>query len=139
MNNKFIIFIMIVILGGCTINMAPSQPQQPQQQVEKKVDVVKNHKPWPHEQKEYWYARYFHTMASMPSIQKLLPPEHLFQVVKCTVDQYEKDHDWEWFQENLGNQLNITPTNNQYVYYVTKRCADIEKTKMASKPKSIEI
>jgi hypothetical protein len=131
-----IIIGMILIFGGCTINMTPPQPQQ---QVEKKVEVVKKHKPWPHDQKIYWYARYFHIMASMPAIQKILKPDQLFEVVKCAVNQYEKDHDWKWFQENLGNQITITPENNRYVYIVTKRCADFEKSKIARKPQSIEI
>ena len=126
---KSIIFIIIVILGGCTINMTPpkTQPQLQQQVL------------WPHEKKEYWYARYFHTMASNPDIQRIMRPDQLFEVVKCTVDQYEKDHDWKWFQENLGNQITITPENNRYVYIVTKRCADFEKSKIARKPQSIEI
>jgi len=126
---KSIIFIIIVILGGCTINMTPpkTQPQLQQQVL------------WPHEKKEYWYARYFHTMASNPDIQRIMRPDQLFEVVKCTVDQYEKDHDWKWFQENLGNNLIITQENTRYVYNVTKKCADIVKAKMPNKPKSIKV
>ena len=127
---------------GCTINMAPSKQIQSQEEETEKVtasakEAAQVDVPWPHEMKEYWYARYFATMAMNPDIQKMLLPSQVFEIVKCSVDQYEKDHDWKWFQENLGDNLIITKEASQYVYLVTKKCADI--TKATPPKKSISI
>ena len=120
-------FVMIIILGGCTINMTPSQGL-----VEKKVPAqieLKQIKPWPHDQVEYWYARYFYTMASHPSIQRMLQPDEVFEIVKCTIAKYEEDHTYEWFLENLGETRMLTQANNKYVFDTTTLCANITKAK----------
>jgi len=129
---KSIIFVMILFFAGCTINMAPSQ-----ELVEKKVPVeieMKQteqvaHKPWPQEEKEYWYARYFHSMASHPGIQRRIKPEDVFAIVKCTMTKYEEDHSWEWFRKNLADVQILTQENTDYVYTVTRVCADTQRAK----------
>ena len=118
---------MIIIFGGCTINMTPTQ-----ELVEKKVPVqlkMKQHKLWPQEKKEYWYARYFYTMANHPTIKRMLRPDEVFEIVKCTIAKYEKDHDFEWFLKNLGETQVLTQANHQYVYDTTTVCANITKAK----------
>jgi len=139
---KSLIFVM-VLFGGCTINMTP-----PQEQVEKKVPIQiemrptdeqrSSHKPWPQDEKEYWYARYFHTMASHPGIQRRIRPEVVFAIVKCTMNKYEEDHSWEWFRKNLADVQILTQENTDYVYVVTRACADTEKAK-EPKPQSMGI
>ena len=138
---KSIIFVMILIISGCTIHMTP-----PQELVEKKVpaqiemkqaEQIK-HKPWPQDEKEYWYARYFHTMASHPGIQQRIRPEVVFAIVKCTMNKYEEDHSWEWFRKNLADVQILTQKNTDYVYVVTRACADTEKAK-EPKPQSMGI
>ena len=132
---------MILIISGCTIHMTP-----PQELVEKKVPAqieMKQteqvaHKPWPQEGKEYWYARYFHTMASHPGIQRRIRPEVVFAIVKCTMNKYEEDHSWEWFRKNLADVQILTQKNTDYVYVVTRACADTEKAKEL-KPQSMGI
>ena len=129
---KSIIFVMILFFAGCTINMAPSQ-----ELVEKKVPAEiemrptdeRRHAPWPQEEKEYWYARYFHTMASHPGIQQRIKPEDVFAIVKCTMKKYEEEHSWEWFRKNLADVKILTRENEQYVYIVTRACADKQKAK----------
>ena len=132
---------MILIISGCTIHMTP-----PQEQVEKKVpaqiemkqaEQIK-HKPWPQDEKEYWYARYFHTMASHPGIQQRIRPEVVFAIVKCTMNKYEEDHSWEWFRKNLADVQILTQKNTDYVYVVTRACADTEKAK-EPKPQNMGI
>jgi hypothetical protein len=131
---KSIIFVMILLLGSCTINIPSNQPQK---QVEKKVPAQiemkqteqVTHKSWPQEKKEYWYARYFYTMANHPTIQQMLQPHEVFEIVKCTIKKYEEDHDYAWFLDNLGEVRILTPVNNKYVYDTTTLCANITKAK----------
>jgi hypothetical protein len=133
MKHSLIIIIFTILFTGCTINMAPSQ-----EQVEKKVpaqtemrptDEERRHKPWPQEAKEYWIARYFFTMASSLQIQQMLQPHEVFEIVKCAMAKYEKDHDYAWFLANLGETKMLTPVNNKYVYDTTTVCANITKAK----------
>ena len=128
---KSLMFVMI-LFGGCTINMAPSQEQVEKKvpaQIEMKQAEQSKHAPWPQDGKEYWYARYFHTMASHPGIQRRIKPEDVFAIVKCTMNKYEEDHSWEWFRKNLADVQILTPENTQYVYVVTRACADAQKAK----------
>jgi hypothetical protein len=129
---KSIIFVMILLFSGCTINMGPSQEQVEKKvpaQIEMKQAQQSKHAPWPQDGKEYWYARYFHTMASHPGIQQRIKPEDVFAIVKCTMKKYEEEHSWEWFRKNLADVQILTPENSQYVYVVTRACADKQKAK----------
>ena len=128
---KSLMFVMI-LFGGCTINMAPSQEQVEKKvpaQIEMKQAEQSKRAPWPQDGKEYWYARYFHTMASHPGIQRRIKPEDVFAIVKCTMNKYEEEHSWEWFRKNLADVQILTPENTQYVYVVTRACADRQKAK----------
>ena len=139
MKHSLIIIIFTILFAGCTINMAPSQEQVEKKvpaQIEMKQTEQSKHAPWPQDGKEYWYARYFHTMASHPGIQRRIKPEDVFAIVKCTMTQYEKDHDYTWFLANLGEIKILTPDNERYVYTTTRMCA--EKTKAKNiKPLSV--
>jgi hypothetical protein len=130
---KSIIFGMILLLfSGCTINMTPLQEQVEKKvpaQIKMKLTEQSKHAPWPQDGKEYWYARYFHTMASHPGIQQRIKPEDVFAIVKCTMKKYEEEHSWEWFRKNLADVQILTPENSQYVYVVTRACADKQKAK----------
>jgi len=139
MKHTLIIIIFTILFTGCTINMTPSQEQVEKKvpaQIEMKQAEQVTHNPWPQEKKEYWYARYFHTMASYPSIQQMLQPHEVFEIVKCTISKYEEDHDYEWFLENLGEVRILTPANNKYVYDTTTVCANMTKAK---KKKPIDV
>ena len=141
MKHSLIIIIFTILFTGCTINMAPSQEQVEKKvpaQIEIKQAEQVTHKPWPQEEKEYWYARYFHTMASHPGIQLRIKPEVVFAIVKCTMNKYEEDHSWEWFRKNLADVQILTQENTDYVYVVTRACADTEKAK-EPKPQSMGI
>ena len=132
MKHSLIIIIFTILFAGCTINMAPSQEQVEQKvpaQIEMKQAEQSKHAPWPQDGKEYWYARYFHTMASHPGIQRRIKPEDVFAIVKCTMKKYEEEHSWEWFRKNLADVQILTPENTQYVYVVTRACADKQRAK----------
>ena len=119
--------------------MTPSQEQVEQKvpaQIEMKQTEHSKHAPWPQEGKEYWYARYFHTMASHPGIQRTIKPEDVFEIVKCTMTKYEEDNSWQWFLDNLANVQILTLKNSQYVYDVTAVCAAKQKAK-ALKPMGV--
>ena len=139
MKHTLIIIIFTILFTGCTINMTPSQEQVEKKvpaQIEMKQAEQVTHNPWPQEKKEYWYARYFHTMARYPSIQQMLQPHEVFEIVKCTISKYEEDHTYEWFLENLGEVRILTPANNKYVYDTTTVCANMTKAK---KKKPIDV
>ena len=129
MANKIIIFVMMIIISGCTI---PTNQPQPTIEKEKVVEQRK-HEPWPLEEKQYWYARYFFTMAQDINVQKLMLPRDAFEIVKCTVDKYEEEHSWDWFKMFLHDHQTIQPTIEQYVYDTTRKCALKQKAKTEAK------
>ena len=97
MKNLIIIIIFTIIFGGCTINFGPTQPEKEikTEVTETKKETLKPKlKPWPHVEKEYWYAKYFLSMAMNPDVQRMLTPRQVFEVVKCTVDGFEKDYEY---------------------------------------------
>ena len=122
---KIIIFAMIIIFGGCTINIPSSQPIQKVEKTEQKALKL-----WPHVKKEYWYAKYFLTMALNPKVQQMLTPEQTFAVVKCTVDGFEKDYDYKQFLEVIGDQRILSPQVNKYVYDLSYVCSQEVQRKM---------
>ena len=66
-------------------------------------------------------------MAMNPQVQLRITPKSVFAIVKCTMDKYEEDYSWEWFEENLAETLIIKPEISQYVYNVTKVCAETQR------------
>jgi hypothetical protein len=130
---KSILVVMTIFFAGCTINIPSNQLQPPIEekkvvaQIEMKQDEKVKHKPWPQEEKEYWYARYFFNLAMNPRVQQMLKPRSVFEIVKCSVTKYEEDYSWKWFVENLHDQKSITPEISKYVYDVTKVCSDKQK------------
>ena len=122
MKNLIIIIIFTIIFGGCTINFGPTQPEK---EIKTEVTETKKekHKPWPHVKKEFWYAKYFLTMALNPKIQLMLTPEQVFDVVKCTVDGFEKDYKFEQFLKEIGKNMNLTPQLTKYVYDISLKCS----------------
>jgi hypothetical protein len=131
-SNLLTLLFVVLLTGGCTINMTPQSPTEEKKvpaKIEMKQAEQSKHAPWPQDGKEYWYARYFHTMASHPGIQQRIKPEDVFAIVKCTMEKYEKDNSWEWFRKNLADVHILTPENTQYVYKVTRACADAQRIK----------
>ena len=122
MKNLIIIIIFTIIFGGCTINFGPTQPEK-----EIKTEVTKTkkeiHKPWPHIEKEYWYAKYFLSMAMNPDVQRMLSPRQVFEVVRCTVDGFEKDYEYERFVREIGANLRLPPHLSKYIYDISFECS----------------
>ena len=129
MKNLIIIIIFTIIFGGCTINFGPTQPEK-----EIKTEVTKTkkeiHKPWPHIEKEYWYAKYFLSMAMNPDVQRMLSPRQVFEVVKCTVDGFEKDYEYERFVKVIGANMALPPQIHKYIYDLSFECSLEVKRKM---------
>ena len=129
MKNLIIIIIFTIIFGGCTINFGPTQPEK---EIKTEVTETKKEtlKPWPHVKKEYWYAKYFLTMALNPQVQQMLTPEQVFDVVKCTVDGFEKDYEFEQFVKEIGENMKLTPQLSKYVYNLSLECSQEVKRKV---------
>ena len=133
MKNLIIIIIFTLIFGGCTINFGPSSPE-PEKEIKTEVtETIKEaHKLWPHEEKEFWYAKYFLSMAMNPNVQKMLTPRQVFDVVRCTVDGFEKDYKYEQFLEEIGENLRLPPHTSKYVYDLSFECS-VEVRRKAEK------
>ena len=122
MKNLIIIIIFTIIFGGCTINFGPTQPEK---EIKTEVTETKKEtlKPWPHVEKEYWYAKYFLSMAMNPDVQRMLSPRQVFEVVKCTVDGFEKDYEYEQFVKVIGGNMVLPPHISKYIYNLSFECS----------------
>ena len=120
MKKIIIIIIFAIIFGGWSVNF-----EQTKLKKETKTEVTEKQKlkPWPHVKKEYWYARYFLTMALNPKVQLVLTPEQVFDVVKCTVDGFEKDYEYERFVREIGENLRLPPHLSKYIYDISFECS----------------
>ena len=137
MKNLIIIIIFTIIFGGCTINFGPTQPEK---EIKTEVTEIKKEKekykpkPWPHVEKEYWYAKYFLSMAMNPDVQRMLSPRQVFEVVKCTVDGFEKDYEYERFVKEIGANLRLPPHLSKYIYDISFECSLEVKRKATEEP-----
>jgi len=133
MKNLIIIIIFTIIFGGCTINFGPTQPEKEikTEVTETKKETLKPKlKPWPHVEKEYWYAKYFLSMALNPDVQRVMAPRQVFSVVKCTVDGFEKDYEYERFVKVIGANMALPPQIHKYIYDLSFECSLEVKRKM---------
>ena len=133
MKNLIIIIIFTIIFGGCTINFGPSS-SEPEKEIKTEVveTIKETHKPWPHVEKEFWYAKYFLSMAMNPNVQKMLTPRQVFDVVRCTVDGFEKDYKYEKFVEEIGEKVVLPPHTSKYVYNLSFECSVEVRRKIKS-------
>ena len=134
MKNLIIIIIFTIIFGGCTINFGPTQPEKEikTEVTETKKETLKPKlKPWPHVEKEYWYAKYFLSMAMNPDVQRMLLPRQVFEVVRCTVDKFEEDYEYERFVSEIGGNMVLPPHLSKYIYDISFACSVEVKRKAA--------
>ena len=131
MKKFFIVMFSILCLSGCIIKQIEPVKEPPKEEVaeETKPSFI----PWPLEKKEYWYAKYFLTMAMNPNVQRMLTPETVFEIVRCTVDQMEKDYKYEKFLTDIGDKLVLPNHISQYIYEVSFACSKIVQNKMGNK------
>ena len=129
MKNLIIIIATTIIFGGCTINFGPTQPEK---EIKTEVTETKKeiHTPWPHVEKEYWYAKYFLSMAMNTDVQRMLSPRQVFEVVKCTVDGFEKDYEYERFVSEIGGNVVLSPHLSKYIYDISFACSVEVKRKL---------
>ena len=138
MKNLIIIIIFTLIFGGCTINFGPSSPE-PEKEIKTEVTETKKEtlklKPWTFGEKEYWYAKYFLSMAMNPDVQRMLSPRQVFEVVRCTVDEFEKDYEYERFVNEIGTNLRLPPHLSKYIYDISFECSVEVKRKIEEQSK----
>ena len=72
-------------------------------------------------------------MAMNPDVQRMLSPRQVFEVVKCTVDGFEKDYEFERFLKEIGLNKTLTPQLNKYVYDLSYGCSLEVKRKAKEK------
>ena len=127
MKNSIIIIIFTILFVGCTVNFEQTKPEK---EIKTEVTETKKLKSWPHVEKEYWYAKYFLTMAINPNVQRMLTPRQVFEVVRCTVDGFEKDYEYEQFLKEIGDNMVLTPHISKYIYDLSFECSLEVKRKM---------
>ena len=120
MKNSIIIIIFTILFVVCTVNFGQTKPEK---EIKTEVVETKKLKPWPHVEKEYWYAKYFLSMAMNPDVQRMLHPRQVFEVVKCTVDEFEKDYEYERFVKEIGANLRLPPHLSKYIYDISFECS----------------
>ena len=122
MKHTLIIIIFTLLLTGCTVNFGQTKPEK---EIKTEVTETKKEtpKPWPHVEKEYWYAKYFLSMAMNPDVQRMLAPRQVFEVVKCTVDGFEKDYEYEQFVKVIGGNMVLPPHISKYIYDLSFECS----------------
>ena len=130
MKNSIIIIIFTILFVGCTVNFEQTKPEK---EIKTEVTETKKLKPWPHVEKEYWYAKYFLSMAMNTDVQRMLSPRQVFEVVKCTVDGFEKDYEYERFVKEIGGNLRLPPHLSKYIYDISFECSVEVKRKAAEK------
>ena len=132
MKKSIIIIIFTIIFTGCTVNFGQTTPEKEikTEVTETKKETLKL-KPWPHVEKEYWYAKYFLSMAMNPDVQRMLAPRQVFEVVRCTVDGFEKDYEYEQFVKVIGGNLRLPPHISKYIYDLSFACSLEVKRKAA--------
>jgi len=62
-------------------------------------------------------------MAMNPDVQRMLAPRQVFEVVKCTVDGFEKDYEYERFINVIGANMVLPPHISKYIYDLTFECS----------------
>ena len=131
MKHSLIIIIFTIIFTGCTVNFGQTTPEKEikTEVTETKKEIYKP-KPWPHVEKEYWYAKYFLSMAMNPDVQRMLAPRQVFEVVKCTVDGFEKDYEYDRFVKVIGANMALSPQIHKYIYDLSFECSLEVKRKM---------
>ena len=122
MKNLIIVITFTILFGGCTVNFGETKPE--------KIVKVEEVKPklWPLKKKQFWYAKYFLSMAINQNVQKMLTPEMVFDVVTCTVDVFEEDYDYEAFTREIGSRMNLPPEISRYIYDVSLACSQKVQT-----------
>ena len=53
----------------------------------------------------------------------MLSPRQVFEVVKCTVDGFEKDYEYERFVKEIGANLRLPPHISKYIYDLSFECS----------------
>ena len=70
-------------------------------------------------------------MAINPDVQRMLTPRQVFEVVRCTVDGFEKDYDYEHFVKEIGGKVVLPPHISKYIYDLSLECSIEVKRKAA--------
>ena len=120
MKHTLIIIIFTILFTGCTVHFGQTKPKK---EIKTEVTETKKLKPWPHVEKEYWYAKYFLSMAMNPNVQRVMTARQVFSVVKCTVDGFEKDYEYERFVKVIGANMALSPQIHKYIYDLSLECS----------------
>ena len=108
---------------GCTTQVEPKKPKLVESTHSTDNVTVEKISKWNPEKKQFWIAMIFAQMTQSPQIRQMLMPQHLYQVVICAVDIYEKQYELEFFEKNFGQASGrLTPELSKIAYNVTYGC-----------------
>ena len=81
-------------------------------------------------------------MAMNPDVQRMLTPIQVFEVVRCTVDGFEKDYEYEQFVKEIGANMTLPPQIHKYIYDLSFECSlEVKRKaeeKLGKKPLTLE-
>ena len=110
--SKYLVLIVCFVMIGCTTQIEPEKP----------LTVEKISK-WDPEKKQFWVSMIFAQMTQSLKVREMFGPKHLYQVVICAVDIYEKTYELDYFEKNFGQVSGkLTPELTAVAYTVTYGC-----------------
>lgn len=111
--------LMISIGYGCTQNYAKIDTPKDNASIEQ-VETRK----WDPIRKEFWTSMLFAQLTQNPGIRNRFLPKHLHLMVRCSIEEYEKRFEIEYFEKTFGvNAGQLSPENARIAYNITFNCS----------------
>ena len=76
-------------------------------------------------------------MAVNPNVQRMMTPETVFDIVRCTINQIEQDYEYKKFLTDIGDNMILPDHISQYIYNISYACSKIVQNKMGNKFKEL--
>ena len=115
---KYLVLIICFVMIGCTIRIEPKKSKLVESTPSTDNVSVEKISKWNPEKKQFWISMVFAKMAQNPQIRQMLKPRHLYQVVICSIDQYEKEYDLDYFEKYFGWAVGGQTAEHSKVSYI---------------------
>jgi len=112
--------LMISIGYGCTQNYAKIDTPKDNASIEQ-VETRK----WDPVRKEFWTSMLFAQLSQLPHVRKRFLPKHLHLMVRCSIEEYERRFEIEYFEKTFGVSAGqLSPENARIAYNITFNCSE---------------
>jgi len=112
--------LMISIGYGCTQNYAKIDTPKDNASIEQ-VET----REWDPVRKEFWTSMLFAQLSQLPHVRERFLPKHLHLMVRCSIKEYEKRFEIEYFEKTFGVSAGqLSPENARIAYNITFNCSE---------------